>query len=157
VLAYSTVAGDRLPHVVAAIGAAGWAVAAVAVAGRWSSLLPWGLAGVGAGYAVFVTLRTGTADPRAPFVCAGLFAAAELAFWSIEVRGGKSESAVVVRRLALLVVGALGAALIGALLLVLAAGTTGGVGLEAIGVLAAVLAVALVTLLAARAVGSTST
>jgi hypothetical protein len=157
VVAYSALAGDRSPHVVAGIGAAGWTVAAVAVAGRWPSLLPWGLAGVGAGYAVFVSLRTGTADARAPFVCAGLFAAAELAFWSIEVRGGKSEWAVVVRRLALVVLAALGAALTGALLLVLAAGTTGGVGLEAIGVLAAVLAVALVTLLAARATGSAST
>jgi hypothetical protein len=136
---------------VAGIGAAGWALVAVAIAGRWPSLLPLGLAGVGAGYAVFVSFRTGTADPRAPIVCAAFFAAAELAFWSIEVRVGRSERIVVVRRLVLLVVGALGAALLGALLLVLAGSTSGGVGLEAIGVLAAVLALALVAALAGRA------
>ena len=144
-------AGDRLQQIVAGTGAAGWAVAAVAIGGRLPSLLPWGLVGVGAGYAVFVGLRTGTADPRAPFVCAAFFAAAEFAFWSIEVRAGPSEPVVVIRRLVLVIVGALGAALLGALLLVLAAGTTAGLGLEAIGVLAAVLALALVAGLAARA------
>ncbi len=138
-------------QVVAGVGAAGWVAAAIAVAGRLPSVLPLGLAGVGAGYAVFVGLRTGTADSRAPFVGAAFFAAAELAFWSIEVRAGRSERVVVIRRLVLVTVGALGAALLGALLLVLAAGTSGGVGLEAIGVLAAVLALALVAGLAARA------
>jgi hypothetical protein len=137
--------------VVAGIGAAGWALAALAIAGRWPSLLPLGLAGVGAGYAVFVSLRAGTADPRAPIVCGAFFAAAELAFWSMEVRAGRGERIVVIRRIVLVVVGALGAALLGALLLVLAGSTSGGVGLEAIGVLAAVLALALVAGLAGRA------
>jgi hypothetical protein len=137
--------------VVAGIGAVGWALAALAIVGRWPSVLPWGLAGVGACYAVFVSLRTGTADPRAPIVCGAFFAAAELAFWSIERRAGRSERRVVLRRLVLVVLGALGAALVGALLLVLAAGANGGVGLEAIGVLAAVLALGLVAVLTARA------
>jgi hypothetical protein len=144
------VAGGRLQQVVGGVGAAGWAVASIAVAGRLPSLLPWGLAGVGVAYAVFVGLRTGTADPHAPFVCAAFFAGAELAFWSIEVRPGRSERVVVIRRLVLVIVGALGAALLGALLLVLAGGTTGGLGLEAMGVLAAVLALALVAGLAAH-------
>jgi hypothetical protein len=137
--------------VVAGVGAAGWALSALAIAGRWPSLLPLGLAGVGAGYAVFVSFRAGTADPRAPIVCAAFFAAAELAFWSIEVRAARGERIVIVRRLVLVIVGALGAALLGALLLVLAGSASGGVGLEAIGVLAAVLALALVAVLAGRA------
>ncbi len=135
----------------------GWTIAAAALVGRWQSLLPWGLAGVGAGYTVFLSLRTGTVDPRAPIVCAALFAAAELAFWSVEARTGGSERIVVVRRLALVGGGALGAAVLGGLLLVLAASTSGGVGLEAIGVLAAILALALLAALAARARDSAST
>jgi hypothetical protein len=157
VLAYSATAGDRLPQVVAGVGALGWTIAALALAGRWPSLLPWGLVGVGAGYTVFLGLRSGSVDARAPVVAAALFAAAELAFWSVEPREGPSERAVLVRRLALVAGGALGTALVGALLLVLVAGASGGLALEAIGVLAAVLTLAIVAVLAARARDSTST
>jgi hypothetical protein len=122
----------------------------VALAGRWPSLLPWGLVGVGAGYAVFLGLREGTVDPRAPIVAAALFAAAELGFWSVEPRQGWSEPAVLVRRIVFVCAGALGTALVGALLLVLVAGTSGGVGFEAIGVGAAVLTLAIVAVLTAR-------
>jgi hypothetical protein len=150
VLAYSATAGDRLPQVVAGVGTVGWAVTALALAGRWPSLLPWGFVGVGGGYAVFLGLREGTVDPRAPIVAAVLFAAAELGFWSVEPRQGWSEPSVLVRRIVFIGAGALGTALVGALLLVLVADTSGGVGFEAIGVGAAVLTLTIVAVLTAR-------
>jgi hypothetical protein len=157
VVAYSVVAHDRRTYVIAGIGAAGWTLTAAALAGRWPSLLPLGLAGVGAAYALFLGLGERTVDERAPLVAAAFFAAAELAFWSIErVEGGRDRS-VVLRRLVLLGGSTLGAALLGALLLVLTSGVSGGVGLEAIGVVAAVVTVAIVTRLAAPTRGSTST
>jgi hypothetical protein len=150
VLAYSATAGDRLPQVVAGVGAVGWAVTALALVGRWPSLLPWGVVGVGAGYTVFLGLREGTVDPRAPIVGAALFAAAELGFWSVEPRQGWREPSVLVRQIVFVCAGALGTALVGALLLVLVAGASGGVGFEAIGVGAAVLTLAIVAVLTAR-------
>jgi hypothetical protein len=150
VLAYSAIADDRLPQIVAGVGAAGWVVTLVALVGRWPSLLPWGIVGVGAGYTVFLSLRGATVDARAPIVGAALFAAAELAFWSVEPQRGWSEPAVLVRRVLFVCVGALGTALVGALLLVAVAGTSGGVGYEAFGVGAAVLTLAIVAVLTAR-------
>ena len=105
---------------------------------------------MGAGYTVFLGLREGTVDPRAPIVAGALFAAAELAFWSVEPREGWREPAVLVRQIVFIGAGALGTALVGALLLVLVADTSGGVGLEAIGVGAAVLMLAIVAVLTAR-------
>ena len=157
IVAYAATAGDRLPEVVSGIGAAGWTLAAVALVGRWPTLLAWGLAAVGAAYAVLLGLRTGGVDPRAPFIGAALFGAAELGLWSVEVLEGESERAIVVRRVLLVAAGALGTALVGGLLLLLAAGVRGGVALEFAGVLAAVLTLASVAFLAARSRESTST
>lgn len=124
--------------------------------GPWPSLLPWGLVGVGAGYAVFLGLRAGSADSGAPLVAAGLFVAAELAFWSLESHDAHVEGAVLVRRILIVAAAGLGAALVGSLLLVAAAGVNGGVGLEAVGVLAAVLTLAIVAVLSARSRSSAS-
>jgi hypothetical protein len=109
-----------------------------------------GLAGVGAGYAVLLGLRSGSVDSRAPIVAAGLFVAAELGFWSLEPLHARAERIVVLRRLLFIAAGGLGAALIGSLLLVAAAEGSGGVGLEAVGVLAAGLTLGIVAFLAAR-------
>lgn len=144
-------AGDRLPEVVAGVGAGGCALTAVALAARRPALLPFGLAGVGAGYAVFLGLRPQIADSRAPVVAAAFFAAAELAYWSVERVEGRRDRALAVRRLGLLGATTLGVALLGAFLLVLTSGVSGGVVLEAIGVAAAVVTAAIVTRLAARA------
>jgi hypothetical protein len=151
VVAYSVVAGDRLPEVVAGIGAGGCALTALALVARRPALLPFGLAGVGAGYAVFLSLRAQTVDSRAPVVAAAFFAAAELAYWSVERPEGRRDRRLLVRRLVLLGAASLGVALLGALLLVLTSGVSGGVALEAFGVLAAVGTAAIITRLAARA------
>jgi hypothetical protein len=150
VVAYSATAGDRLPQVVAGVGAAGLAVTAVALVSRWPSLLPWGIVGVGAGYTVFLGLRAGSVDPRAPIVGAALFGAAELCFWSVEPHEGSSEPRVLLRRVVFISAGALGTVLLGAFLLVLVAGREAGVGWLAIGVAAAVLSLAVVAVLTAR-------
>jgi hypothetical protein len=144
------VASDRLPELVAAVGALGWVIAALGLLGRWPSLLPLGLAGVGAGYAVLLGLRTGSVDSRAPIVAAVLFVAAEFGFWSLEPLEARAERIVLLRRVLLVATGGLGAALVGSLLLVAASEGSGGVGLEAVGVLAAVLTFALLAALAAR-------
>jgi putative flippase GtrA len=148
---YSALAGDRLPEVIGGVGAGGCALTAAALAFRWPSVLPVGLAGVGAAYAIFLSLRAQTADSRAPAVAAAFFAAAELAYWSLERVEGRRDRSLPLRRLGLLGATTLGVALLGAFLLVLTSGASGGVVLEAIGVVAAVVTAALITGLAARA------
>ena len=155
-MVYSATASDRVPEVVAGGGAAGWTLAAVALAVRRPAVLPWGLAGVGAAYAVLLGVRGGV-DRRAPVVAAALFAAAELGFWSVETVAGRSGRAVELRRLAVLVAAALGTTLVGGLLLVLAAGVGGGVGLEVVGVLAAILTLASIAFLTRQSRDSAST
>ena len=122
----------------------------VAFIGRWPAVLPFGLAGVGAAYAISLGLRSGGVDAGAPAVAAALFVAAELGFWALERSPARPEPAVHVRRVTGLAVGALGTALVGSLVLGLTAGVSGGVGLEAVGVVAAGLTVAAIALLASR-------
>lgn len=156
IVVYSALEGDRLPEVVAGVGVAGCALFVLGLAGRWPSLLVLGLGGVGAGYAVFLSLRTGGVDANAPLFAAALFIAAELGLWSLEPRL-RAGAAVLIRRASMIALFALGSALVGSLILVASAGVSGGVGLEALGVLAAVAILALIAVLAARARGSSST
>jgi len=135
---------------VTSIGCIGLLVTAVALLGRWAALLPWGFVGVGAGYAVFLSLRANTVDARAPLLAAAFFIAAELSFWSIERRGWRSEGQVVARRLALLASAGLGTAIVGGLLLLVTSGRGIGIGYEAAGVAAAVLTLTVIALLARR-------
>jgi hypothetical protein len=156
VVAYAFAAGDRLSGVVAGVGAAGLATAALALALRWPRVLPLGIVGVGASYAVFVALRADTVDSRAPFVAAAIFAAAETGFWSVEPSSARAAREVTVRRVGLIAGTSLATALAGSVLLVVSAGTSGGLALEAAGVAAAVTAAGVVAALAARAGGSGS-
>jgi hypothetical protein len=143
--------------VVAALGGLGLFVTALALVSRWAPLLPWGFVGVGVAYAVFLSLRPGTVDARAPMVAAAFFIAAELSFWSIERRGWRSEGQVVVRRLLLLFTAGLATALVGGLLLLITSGGRSGIGQEAAGVAAAVLTLAVIAVLARRSGASAST
>jgi hypothetical protein len=151
VVAYSDVASDRLPAVVGGVGVAGCALMAFALATRWRMVFPVGIALVGASYGVFLAVRNGAVDARAPVVAAALFVAAELGYWSLERSPSRSERAVVLRRMAGLLGAAVATALVGSLVLVAATGVAGSVTLEAVGVAAAVLAVAAITRLASRA------
>ena len=109
--------------------------------------------GVGAGYAVFLSLRPGAVDEHAPLLAAAFFVAAELSFWSIERRNWRSERQVVVRLVALLASAGLGTAIVGGLLLLITSGRGVGIGYEAAGVAAAVLTLAVIALLARRSRG----
>jgi hypothetical protein len=150
IVVYAVSAGGRLPEVVAGVGAGGCALIVVAFVARRPSVFPVGLAGVGGAYAVFLSLRSGSVDARAPFVAAALFVAAELGFWALERNPARGERVVILRRIAGLAAGALFTGLVGSLLLVLATGTRAGVGFEAVGVGAAVLALAAIAGLASR-------
>jgi len=148
--AYSALAGDRLVAVVAALGGIGVLVTALALVGRWVAFLPWGFVGVGAAYALFLSLRHDTLDARAPIVAAAFFVAAELSFWSIERRNWRSERQVVVRRLALLVSAGLATAIVGGLLLLVASERRSGIGQETAGIAAAVLTLVVLAALVRR-------
>lgn len=144
-------ASDRLPAVVGGIGAVGGVVIAFALATRWRSAFPFGLALVGASYGVFLAVRNGAVDRWAPAVAAALFVAAELGYWSLERSPSRSERAVLLRRVGGVLGAAVVTALVGTLVLVVATGAAGGIALEAAGVAAAVLAVAAIARLASRA------
>ncbi len=148
--AYPALAAERLAWLVGATGAAAVALLTVAVVFRSRVLLPWALVGLGAQYALWLELRGGRIDERAPVVAAGILLAAELGYWSLErTARGRAAGELAARRL-LVILGLL----CGALLVcagILAAGTVavrGSAAVEAVGVAAAVGVLALVWRLA---------
>jgi predicted PurR-regulated permease PerM len=151
IVVYATVAGDRLPQVIAGVGAAGCALIALAFVVRRSSVFPVGLAAVGAAYGVYLSLRSGPVDVRAPLVAAVLFLAAELGYSSLGRTEVRSERRVVARRVAELAIGAVLTGVVGSLLLALTTGVGGGISLEAAGVAAAALTLGAIAALASRA------
>jgi hypothetical protein len=134
------------------LGAAGVAAIAAGVV-RFPSLLPWGLALLGAEYACALAVAGRGVDGRAPLVAAGLVLAAELAYWSLEARTRVAEEPQLARRrLALILVVAAGSAAAAAA--VVAAASLpygGGLAWDALGVAAATAALATVAVLARRA------
>ena len=147
---YAVAAGDRLWQVVLGVGVAGCALMAVALVWRRPSVFAVGLAGVAAAYAVFLSLRGGAVDARAPAVAAALFVAAEFGFWSFEQTAARAERPVLIRRVGGLTAAVLLTALLGSVVLSLATGIGGSVGLEAVGVAAATLTLGAIALLASR-------
>ena len=149
-VAYPAAAGDRLVSIVAGVGIAAWALLAVALAGRWPTLVTWATAGVGADYALFLRLRHDTVDTRAPAVAAGLIFVAELAFRALEPDAARLERRLFVRSASAVGGAAAAAAVIGGVLLLAAGSVSAGLALEAVGVAAAVVAVAVAVRIAAR-------
>lgn len=150
VAAYSALSGDRLVPAVAGVGCSGVVLALAALVARRAALLPWGLVGVGAGYAAYLGLGEQAVDPRAPLVAAAFFVAAELAFWSLERRDWRSEPQVVLRRLGLVLASGLATAIVGGLLLLITSGGQPGLAAEVAGVTAAVITLAVIAQLARR-------
>lgn len=101
-------------------------------------MLAWGFAMFGAEYAVYLRLRGGAVDPRAPLVAAALLVAAELAFGAIAAEGGVRERSLLVSELVALLAAALATVAVAALVLVAAGSARSGVALEALGAAAAV-------------------
>jgi hypothetical protein len=150
IVVYAATATERFPTIVLAVGAAGLVVNTVALAGGWPSILPVGLVGVAAAYAVFLAFRSESVDPWAPFVAAALLAAAELAFTFLEPLSARPSRALQARQLLTLGAGALGTAIFGSGLLLVAGEGGSSVALDAAGILAAVAAMAVVAGLAVR-------
>jgi hypothetical protein len=125
---------------------------------RWSAPLAAGIVFLGAEQAVRLATGRSSVDPWTPAYAAGLLLAAELAWWSIELRvAAWSEPGAVLRRVLTVAAACAGAGLLAALV-VLAAGAPlrGGVGLELVGVLAAAAAVAVIAAVARAPVGRAS-
>ena len=150
IVVYAATATERLPTIVLAVGASGLVVTTVALAGGWPSMLPVGLVGVGAAYAVFLAFRSESVDPWAPFVAAALFAAAELAFTFLEPLSARPSRTLHARQLLTFGAGALVTAIFGSALLLVAGGGGSSVTLDAAGILAAVALMAVVAALAVR-------
>ena len=148
---FTAARADRLGLLVLVVGLAGWLAVAAAVATRSPAPLPTGLALIGAEYAAFLLLRDGGVDPFAPVVGAGLFAAAELAYWALDAGRVPDERVLLVRRLTTVAISALVAGSVGAVVVTASDfAVNGGVALEALGVAAAVVSVGFVAALAWR-------
>jgi peptidoglycan/LPS O-acetylase OafA/YrhL len=137
--------------VLGVLGVAGLAFVFLAVALGRGGLVTPGLVVLFAGYATSVVVRDSDAlDPAAPLVGGALLVVAELAYWSVELRGKQPEDrSVVVRRLATLAALTAGAIGLGAAVLAATALPLGG-GLvwNVTGIAAAVAALALIARLA---------
>jgi hypothetical protein len=152
--AYPAVQDIRLHWVAVGLGAAGLATLTAGLLVRSGHVLGWGLAALGAEYAVHFAAEGRVFDAVTPVYAAGLILVAELAFWSIESRvAAWSEPGLVERRLAYVAATAVGAAVVAALALVVAAASRGGgLVLEAAGVASAIAVVMLLAVLVRRSV-----
>jgi hypothetical protein len=147
---------ERDPVAWAALGVGlfGLALLVAGLSLRVPAAITAGLAVVAGTYAAALAVESAPLDRRAPIVAAALLLAAELAWWSLELRARIApEAGSYLRRLAFVLVLALGAYGVGALLLaVVDVARTSGLAIETVGVVAAVGAVA-VALLGARGGG----
>jgi hypothetical protein len=107
---------------------------------------------LGAEYVAILGVETDALDARAPLVAGALIAVAELAYWSLELRGAVvDEPGTYLRRIALLALLVLGVVAVGTGVLTLVeAIAAGGVVVDILGAAAALGAVALVALAARR-------
>ncbi|MGI8478270.1 MAG: hypothetical protein ACR2M2_00160 [Gaiellaceae bacterium] len=121
---------------------------------RWPSLLPASLLLLGGLYGAELALDDPALDGAAPLFAAGLLVTAELGYWSLEECDAvKAEPGESLRRAAFIALLALGALLVGSLLLVLTDGVrAGGLAVDLVGAVAAgaVLVVVVVALRTVR-------
>jgi hypothetical protein len=111
----------------------------------------WALALFAGDYLISLEIQGDHLD-RAAYVYSGLFlVTGELAYWSLELTTVRLGSPALVRRLAAVVLVAVGGCALAFVVLAASAVGSGGVALTAVGVLAAVGVVGLVTALALRA------
>lgn len=105
----------------------------------WPSLLPVSLLLLGGLYGAHLALDDPALDGAAPFFAAGLLVTAELGYWSLEERDAvKAEPGEGLRRAAFVALLALGALLVGSLLLILTDGVrAGGLAVDLLGAVAA--------------------
>lgn len=138
----------RLP-LLAGTGAA-VVLLALGLAAGSASLLPWPLVLLGAAYVL--SLGDGPVDQWAPVYAGALLATAELAYWSLELRGrAAGVEQLTERRGGLIAALAIGATAVGGLVLAATALRLGsGIVLDSAGVVAAVVAVFVIAAAASR-------
>jgi hypothetical protein len=126
---------------------------AVGVAFRFAPMVAVAVVALAAGYVALLGHEVEGLDTRAPIVAAVLFAIAELAYWSFELRSAVADEPGTYFRRAALIAGMLAGviALGTALLAIVEAVRAGGLAVELAGAAAAVTAVALLALAARRA------
>jgi hypothetical protein len=134
---------------VLALAAAAVVTLALAFAVRAAAAVPVALVGLGAAWTLAAWSRGGKVPDGTIVVAAGIFAVAELAYWSLEQVPASDEPELAARRLGGLAV-RVAAAFVLAAILVAALGlhAGGGLALETVGVAAAVGVVALTFALA---------
>jgi hypothetical protein len=143
-----TLTADSYRSVVAELAVAAVVLLALGVAWPLPSLLAWPLVVLGGLYAW--TLGDGAVDEWAPVYAGAFLAVAELAYWSVELRGRAQDAErLTERRIALITMLALVAVGAGGLVLAATSLPIGsGIGTDTLGVVAAVVALAIVAALA---------
>ena len=128
------------------------AVLAVGLVLSLPAAIPATIVLLGAEYATILGFESDALDPRAPLVAGALLAVAELAYWSLELRGPVvDEAGTYLRRVALLATLVVGTVGVGVVLLTLVEiVAAGGVAVDLLGAVAALGAVALLALAARR-------
>jgi hypothetical protein len=149
--AYPVSEAGRLRELAVGAGALALVLLLSSLAFAWATGIAWVLVLLAGAYASVLAGRAGV-DTAAPLYAGGLLVLAELAYWSVELRGrGSEERRVVVRRVTALAWLAIGSVVLGALVVaVTAIPLGGGVLWDAIGVAAAVGTLAVLAALARR-------
>lgn len=146
---YGALEADRAGLLVLALGAGSAALLVYGLAVGSSSAIVAALVGVAASWSVSAWTRGAGAPGGTILAAAGVFVAAELAYWSLDQMSVSDEAELVARRAAGLAVrGAVALALVSFALAALDLHAGGGVLLEGVGVAAAVGLLALVLVLA---------
>jgi hypothetical protein len=146
---YASLEADRLSYLVLALGLASTLVLVGGLATSGPLAVPVSLAGLAATWSIAASTRGPDAPGGTILAGVGIYAVAELAYWSLEQVSVRDEPELVARRAAGLAVRMVAALVLGALLLAgLTLHASGGLVLEAVGVSAAVGLFALVVMLA---------
>lgn len=151
--AYPAAQDLRLQYAALTLAVVALVLLAFGLVVRWPGALGFGLAALGAEYAVLFSAEGATLDRLAPLYAVGFMFVAEVSFWSIERRvPAWSDPTALEWRLARLAGACAGAAGVAALATVSAAASTGGGGvvLESFGVAAAVGSVVILAALMRR-------
>ena len=149
VVVYGTLEADKLALLVLALGAGSVALLAFGLAVPSPAALVGSFVGIAASWSLSAWTRGSGAPGGTILAAAGIFVAAELAYWSLEQASVPDEPELLARRAAGLAMRAVGAVvLVSFALAALGLNAGGGLVLEAVGAAAAVALLALVLLLA---------
>jgi hypothetical protein len=150
---YPAATSERFGELVAVPAVAGLCALAAAVLFAWPSGIAWALALLGTAYACSLAAAdTDTVDAAAPLYAGGLLLVAELAYWSLELRGARHDEpgALLGRLVALTALASLSVAVGGFVVLVTAAPAGSGLAWDALGITAVAATLAIVARLARR-------